>query len=692
MKKYVVGIDVGGTFTDAVIYNEVDGKIHRTKVLTTAQDQSIGVLKAFKQFYEDLDIDSTEIRRFNHGYTVGINAALTRTGAKTGLLCTKGHREKLDSGGLDRPFDVASLYNPYWQRPHQVSPIVPRRYRREITERMREDGVPLVTLSEEDVRREVEFLRSEGIQSIAVCFINSYQAPDHEERVREIIEQIFPEAYVQTSSIHPVAGELKRTWIVTLDAYCGPAINTYLERLKFRMAQEIGFDSEIFIMQMGGGLRTIDTIVKAPVNTLQSGPVAGMLGSEYYSRAVLDGKDLVCFDVGGTSTDIGLVKETKADVTTDWEVENSIPCAIPAVDVRSIGAGGGSLIIVDDMGSLRVGPESAGSRPGPACYKLGGTQPAVTDACVAMGLIQPELFLDGKMGLDKSLAIKALQEVGEKINMDPITLAQGAYEIVTLNIAEAIDKMLISKGLHPKGFSLMAFGAAGPLFGVNTARELSIPEVIVPYFPGGFAALGMLTSRLKAEYSKSPMLKLDAVGPERLNELYKEVESQCIEDLVAQGVAPADIKLERTMCGMYQGQSWDQRVSLPVMAYTQDNFNSIRKSFDDYYDSVFGYKAEEIPIFMTTIGAIAYGPEPSIKLPVIEQGPEKPSSEAIVFYREVFLDRKAYKEVPFYDRFKLKAGNRIHGPAIIDDHLSTIVVNEGAVANVDSYGNLIIKV
>ncbi|MBI5921816.1 MAG: hydantoinase/oxoprolinase family protein [Betaproteobacteria bacterium] len=692
MKKYVVGIDVGGTFTDAVIYNEVDSTLHRTKVLTTAGDQSIGVLKAFQEFYKDLDIDSTEIRRFNHGYTVGINAALTRTGAKTGLLCTKGHREKLDSGGLDRPFDVNTLYNPYWQRPHQIRPIVPRRYRREIAERIREDGSVILSLSEEDVRREVEFLRSEGVESISICFINSYLAPKHEERVKEIVQEIFPEAYVQTSQIHPVAGELKRTWIVTLDAYCGPAINTYLQRLKFRMNEEISYNGEIFIMQMGGGLRTVETIVQAPVNTLQSGPVAGMLGSEYYSRSVLGGKDLVCFDVGGTSTDIGLVKENKADVTTDWELENSIPCGIPAVDVRSIGAGGGSLIIVDEMGSLRVGPESAGSKPGPACYRLGGIQPAVTDACVAMGLIQSELFLDGKMKLDKSLAIQALKNVGDKINMDPITLAQGAYEIVTLNIAEAIDKMLISKGLHPKGFSLMAFGAAGPMFAVNTARELSIPEVVVPYFPGGFAALGMLTSRLKAEHAMSPMEKLDAIGPDRLNALYKEIEESCIKDLEYQGVARKDIKLERIQCGMYQGQSWDQRVSVPVETYTEMNFHGLRKAFDDYYDTVFGYKAEEIPIFLTTIGAIAYGPEPKIQLPQIAAGTEKPPSDAIVFHRELFLDRKTYKEAPFYDRFKLKAGNQIHGPAVIDDHLSTIVVNEGAVASVDSYGNLIIKV
>lgn len=690
-KKYIVGIDVGGTFTDALIYNEQDCELHRAKVLTTADDQSIGTLRAFKELFSDLGIDGSQVRRFNHGYTVGINAALTRTGSKTALLCTKGHREKMDSGGMARPFDEGVLYNPSWQRPHQVSPIVPRRYRREIPERLRENGEVLVQLDEDAVRKEVEFLKNEGIESIAICFINSYVDLKHEERTKEIVKEVFPSAYVQTSQIYPVAGEAKRTWAVVLDAYCGPKINTYLDRLKFRMQEEIGYTDDIYVMQMGGGLSTSDAILESPVITLQSGPVGGMLGSEYYSQHILEAKNLVCIDVGGTSSDIGLIREGKVEITRNWELDYSIPYAMPTVDVRSIGAGGGSLIIVDEMGSLRVGPESAGSKPGPACYGLGGTQPAVTDACVAMGLVQPELFLGGKMALAKDAALKALMDVGNKIKMSPIVLAQGAYELVTINIAKAVEKTMTSKGLHPAGYSLMGFGAAGPLFAASVARELGIKETVIPYFPGGFAALGMLTSRLKTEHSVSPMTDLETFGPDQLNEILREIEDTCISDLVKQGVAREDIVLERTLCGMYHGQSWDQRVNVPVEKYDHSNFTKIRKFFDDHYNNVFGYKAEELKVFLTTVSAIAYGPYPNINLPKIEIGNATPDKNATLFVREVHLDRKTYKEVPFYDRFKLKANNEIAGPAVIDDKLSTIVVNEGTTAHIDEFGNVIIK-
>lgn len=691
-KGFVAGIDVGGTFTDAVIYDEERSKLYRTKVLTTADDQSIGTVGALQRLFTDLDIDAGRLRRFNHGYTVGINAALTRTGAKSGLLCTKGHRENMDSGGMGRPFDEGVLYNPYWQRPHQVNPIIPRRYRREIAERLGEAGNTLLELQDDEIRREVRFLKGEGVESIGVCFVNAYVDRRHEERAIRIIEEEFPGAYVQSSKIYPVAGELKRTFVVALDVYCGPKINTYLERLKSRMAEEIGYTDEIYIMQMGGGLATREMIVEAPVCTLQSGPVAGMLGSEFYARKILDTDNLICIDVGGTSTDIGLVREGSAEVTRDWELDYSIPYAMPTIDVRSIGAGGGSLIVVDEMGSLRVGPESAGSKPGPACYGLGGTEPAVTDACVAMGIIQPELFLEGRMNVDRGKALEALGRVAARIDMDPLLLAQGAYELVTLNIAEACEKALISRGLHPQGYSLMGFGAAGPMFAVSVARELSIPEVVIPYFPGGFAALGMLTSRLKVQHAVSPMSELAALGPERLNAVVDQIEQACIEDLVRQGIKRADVVLERTLCGMYRGQSWDQQVPVAVERYDDANFGAIRGYFDRHYDQVFGYQAQELPIFLTTVRAMAYGPYPDVVLPNIEKGGDTPDAAAVIMRRDLHMDRETHRNVPFYDRFALKAGNLIPGPAIIDDRLSTIVVNKATHARIDDYGNVIVDI
>ncbi|MGB8881379.1 MAG: hydantoinase/oxoprolinase family protein, partial [Solirubrobacteraceae bacterium] len=365
-----VGVDVGGTFTDAVRVDEESGEVTRTKVLTTAADQSEGTLSALQRLVED----PGSVASFHHGYTVGLNAALTRNGAPTGLLVTAGHRDTVDHGRVWRPFDL-NLYDPTWERPHQARPIVQRRLRREVPERMRENGEVLQPLDEDATRRELEFLKSEGVEAVGICFMNAYEHPEHEQRVREIVAEVMPEAYVQSSEIWPLAREFERTFIVMLDAYTGPPVVRYLDRLQRRLT-EAGFDSRVEIMQMDGGLRSIGSVKRAPVYTLQSGPVAGLLGAETYSRELLDGRDLVCLDIGGTSSDLGVILDGHAEVTNEWELEHAIPLSITTLDVRSIGAGGGSLISVDEVGSLNVGPESAGSDPGPACYGRGGQVPA----------------------------------------------------------------------------------------------------------------------------------------------------------------------------------------------------------------------------------------------------------------------------------------------------------------------------
>lgn len=676
------GVDVGGTFTDAV-FLQPDGTIKRGKVLTTADDQSKGTVEALRQVVDD----PSELTSFHHGYTVGINAALTRRGAKAGLLATAGHRDLLDIGRLWRPFDDP-LYDPTWQRPHEANPIISRRHRREIPERMREDGEILVALDEDATRQELELLRADGVEAIAISFMHGHQHPAHEERVRELVAEVMPEAYVQTSEIWPVSGEFERAFVVALDAYTGPPVVSYIAKLEQRLADE-GFEVGIDIMQMNGGLRSSASVRERPVFTLQSGPVAGLLGAQYYSRELLDRRSLVCLDIGGTSTDLGVIRDGDAEVTNEWELEHAIPLAITTLDVRSIGAGGGSLIQVDEVGSLRVGPESAGSKPGPACYGLGGTTPAMSDAYVTMGLLQPNLFLGGEMQLDRDKAIEAMDVVGARLGLSAERLAHGAWDIMNTNIAAAVRAMTINRGLDPRDCSLFPYGGAGAMHAVSVARELSIPEVIVPYFPGGFSAFGMIVSRKRVEYSAAVMEPLQVLGASGMNEAIERISAQCVSDLIGQGVAAEDVELSVAYYGMYGGQSWDSRVPIHQSRLVDDDIARLTDEFHAFYLDRFGYKAEDMPIIVTSVAVTGSAPAPSITLPEGEErAPSGSLEEAVIQRSRLYLDHQWHEDVPFYDRAKLVLGDEIAGPAMIDDRLGTITVNGGANARVGKVGTL----
>ncbi|MFN8217855.1 MAG: hydantoinase/oxoprolinase family protein [Solirubrobacterales bacterium] len=684
-----VGIDVGGTFTDAVRIDDETGEITRTKVLTTAHDQSEGTLAALQRLVDD----PADVGAFHHGYTVGLNAALTRTGAKTGMLVTAGHRDTMDHGRVWRPFDE-NLYDPTWRRPHQERPMVERRLRREVPERMRENGEVLLDLDEQATREELEFLKREGVESVGVCLLNAYEHPAHEKRVREIVAEVLPDAYVQSSEIWPLAREFERTFVVALDAYTGPPVVRYLERLERRL-EEAGFETRVEIMQMDGGLRTSPSVRQAPVYTLQSGPVAGLLGAEGYSRELLDGRNLVCLDIGGTSSDLGVVIDGQAEVTNEWELEHAIPLAITTLDVRSIGAGGGSIIGLDEVGSLKVGPESAGSDPGPACYGRGGEDPAMTDAYVTMGLLQPQLFLGGEMELNPGAALEALSRVAEPLKMDAVELAQGAYSIANVTIAAALARMTTHRGYDPREFSLFGYGAAGPMHAVSVARELGIDEVVIPYFPGGFSAYGMVASRTRVEYSEATMSTLEGLGADGLNAAIDRQVARCLEDLSAQGLGEDEVTIEAAYYGMYTGQGEDNRLSLPGTKVADADLARIAEDFHSFYDRRFGYRAPEIPIFVSSVSVVGYGKQRPLTLPSSGDLTDDDGSgveRALILRETLHLDGGSHPDSSFYDRNLLRDGDEVAGPAVIDDHLGTIVVNPGATARVVSHGTLRIEV
>lgn len=683
--RYRLGIDVGGTFTDAVLVDTQSGKVERGKVLSTPDDPSKGTMQALDSF--GVPVDS--IGFFCHGSTVGINALIQRRGAKVALICTQGTRDMLDMGRLRRPYGD-DLYDPTWMRPHQANPIVPRRHIREVAARMLYDGSVYIDLDEDAARREIEFLRDEGVEAVAVCLLHAWKNLAHEERLVELIREVHPQAYVQWSGLRPVYGEYSRTLSVVLDAYTGPLIVRYLGRLAEALSRA-GFPGEVLIMQMNGGLRTLsETVADFPAYTIESGPVAGALGAEYFARSFLETNNLVCMDIGGTSTDIAFVVEAKAEVTEEWQFEFNVPLGMPAIDVRSLGAGGGSIIGVDDIGTLRVGPESAGAMPGPAAYGRGGQLPTITDAYVVLGWVQPQLFLRGELELDAEAAHAAMKGLARQLRLDPVELGAGAIQLMNVHIENEISKMAFERALDLRDFSLLAYGGAGPIHAAHVARSLGLADAIIPFFPGGFSALGMVTAPVKAERAVSVIEPLVGLGAQRLSEILRGLEERVVQDLGRQSVAAADIRFESAMYGMYEGQSFDNRVMLPAgrRSLSDEDVAVWVEDFHHLYERVYGYSAREMGIVITTVTVTGLGPQVGIPLPEQELGPPEPHAEAIELRATMFVDGEFRDGVPFYIRDRLAAGNVVDGPAVIDDGLSTVLVPTGAHARIDRFGGI----
>jgi N-methylhydantoinase A len=682
-RRYQLGVDVGGTFTDAFMVDLETSEVSRTKVLSTPADQSLGTIEAI----ESLGISPAEIDTFCHGSTVGINALLERKGVKTGLICSEGTRDLLDIGRLRRPYGD-NLYDPTWTRPHLARPIVPRRYVREVTGRMLADGSVYVELEEEQVRAEVEFLRDEGIESIAICLLHANLNDDHERRVVQLVREIHPDAYVQSSSVRPVVGEYARTLAVVIDAYTGPLIQRYLRGLADRL-RERGYEGEVLMMQMNGGVRTIArTAEHFPAYVIQSGPVAGVLGAQYYATEMEDRSNLICMDIGGTSTDIGLVIDGESKITENWEFEFNLPLGAPSVDVRSFGAGGGSIIAIDEMGTLAVGPRSAGADPGPACYGRGGTEPALSDAYVALGIIDPDRFVAGGMELDREAAIAALTRVGEPVGLTPQQLAAGAIELVNAEIEGELRSFAFEAALDLREFSLLAYGGAGPVHAAAVAERMGMREAIIPFFPGGFSALGMVHAPLKVEHARSVLRPVEEIGPERLAEIFDDLEKQAVDDLVAQGLSPDQVRLDRSLYGMYSGQSFENRLPLPPAegaAVTAESLAAWKEDFHTFYDRIYGYSAPEMEIVAVTAAVVGIGPAREIPMVEDQAGATTGSRTESI---EICLDGRTTRSVPLVDRDGLASGSVVEGPAVIDDGLSTILVTEGWEAGVDPQGNI----
>lgn len=674
------GIDVGGTFTDVVGVNRETGETREHKVLTTKPDLEQGVIAALRE----TGVPIEEVGEIVHGHTSGINAVLSRTGARVALLATAGHRDLLDIGRQDRQFGP-EFYDPSWLRPHQARPIVKRQDRYGITERVGWDSTQVLPLDENQIRTVARELREKGIDAVAVCFLNSYITQEHEQRAADIVREELPEAYVQTSALYPVTKEHERTATVALDAYVGPIVTRYLQRLVEGL-DKTGYTGSLWIMTMNGGIGTVTETSKAPVFQLVSGPVGGVNGAVHLARTS-NNPNLLTMDVGGTSTDIAVVQNGEPPMTDLWSIENGLTMTMPVLDIHSVGSGAGSIIHIDAVGNLRVGPQSAGSAPGPACYGRGGTQPTLTDACVALGILQPDLFAGGALTLNVDLAREALATVADQLGMGVDELADAAYRLACSDIAGSIRSISTYRGLDVRDFGLLAFGAAGPMVADRVARELGARKVLVPSSPGEFSAFGLLTSDLRVTRARSPLTTLNDHDPNALEAAYAEMERDIIEDLGRQGVSAESVEFERAFFAMYRGQTWDNRLPLQSGPIDSGTIEAMLRQVHDLYEHRYGFSAEEIPVLVTTLEVTGVSRRPEMASFHAPTAGTSTDPQRRVALRLAGVE---HPDSPVYTRVQLAGGMTVSGPAIIVEAYATTVVNAGSTASVTDTGELLL--
>jgi N-methylhydantoinase A len=676
---WVVGIDVGGTFTDIIGLNRSTGEVRDGKVLSTVQQEE-GVLESLAAIGVEID----QVAEIVHGHTVGINALLSRTGERTGLIATRGHRDLLDIGRMHREFGDR-FYDPTWVRPHQERPIVARESRFGVAERLRHDGTTLLPLDEDAVRRAARELAAQGAKSVAVCLMNAYVNSAHEQRAAEIVAEELPDAYVQTSALYPVTKEHERTATVALDAYVGPAVVGYLNRLMTRL-EDGGYTGTLWIMMMNGGVATFADAGRAPVFQLVSGPVGGVSGSVKLANEC-GSSNLLTIDVGGTSTDVAAIRGGATPLTDLWTLETGLTLTMPLVDVESIGSGAGSIIRPNALGNIAVGPASAGSNPGPVCYQRGGTEPTLTDACAALGVLQPDLFANGAIELDVEASLKALEETGSQWGMSAIELAAAAYEIACQDIAAKVRSISVYRGLDVREFALQPSGSAGPMLADRVAQILGTGKVIVPRSPGQFSALGLLRSDLMVTRAQSIMAPLAGGSAAAIEESFIALQDRIREELKTQGVDVDRIRFDRAVFAMYRGQTWDNRMPIPTGALTPETVDGLVDAFNAFYQESYGFSAPEIPVVVSTVEVTAV---------IARDGAvfDLTADEGESFLRTTQLTVPGTTEpveVPIHVRERIKPGERITGPALVAEKFATSVVLPGHEAQVDDDLNLIIE-
>ena len=686
----LIGADVGGTNTDIILANTDENKFSIHKIPTTSPDPTVGMINGIEELCAQAGLSLARVDHIFHGTTVATNAALEHKGARTGMITTRGYRDILHIGRHQRPQNYSIMQDIPWQ----MKPFVHRRHRKVVTERLIPPlGDVLTPLDEEEAREQIRVLKSEGVESIAVCFLFSYLNPAHENRVRQLVEEEYPEAFVTTSAdVSPQFREFERFTTTCLNAFLGPKVTAYIDELSNRL-KEAGSTTELHIMTSNGGVTTPRAISRKPVNTLLSGPAAGVLGGEWVARQTKR-ENLITLDVGGTSADIGII--TPRGIVEASARDTRIagfPVMIPMIDVHTIGAGGGSIAYVDTGDAFRVGPRSAGSMPGPACYGNGGEEPTVTDANLVLGRLDKDHFLGGGMDIYPHQSFKVLESLMDSLGMDVYEAAEGVSTILASNMANAIRSRTIQRGHDPRQFVLAAFGGAGPLNAVEVARHLQIPEVIIPLYPGITSALGLLTTDLKYDFMLTEFMLSNEMRLEKLCRDITDLESAAHEQLHRDGLPDDRIRFLRSLDLRYLGQGYELRITIPPGPLDEKTLQSIWADFHQLHISEYGHHFPENPIEVVNLRITGIGAMPPLSQPRFDN-PYRDLDEAWLKSAETYFRVDgSLKKLPteFFERSRIPIGAAITGPAVIFQKDSTTVLPPGSRAVVDESGNILIN-
>jgi N-methylhydantoinase A len=704
-----VGVDIGGTFTDLLLIG-ADGRAVIGKTLTTPGDPSLAVETALRQALGDgstglttggstsltaLSPSKRGLARANergtlvHGTTLVTNAIIERKGAPTALLMTAGFRDALEIGRENR----YELYDLNLEFPR---PLAPRYLRFDVPERIASDGSVLVPLDESFTYRLVSELRDKGIRAIAVCYLNSFRNPAHERRTAEIIKEIAPEIRVSLSSeVVAEIREYQRASTTVANVYVQERVANYLEELRLRL-DRLTFKGSFFVMLSSGGIATAETAARFPVRLLESGPAAGALAAAYLgARAGFS--DLLSFDMGGTTAKLCAVEDGKPLKAHEFEVDrvyrfrkgSGLPVKIPVIDMIEIGAGGGSIARVDALGLLKVGPESSGAEPGPACYGRGGEEPTVTDADLVLGYLDAHYFLGGQMKLDVEAARRALSHLAERLRLSIEQVAWGVHQIVGENMANAARAHLGERGKDPRRMPLYAFGGAGPVHGYRVAEILHLPALISPFGAGVGSTFGLLAAPLAFDFVRSAYSRLDHMDWSAANALLVEMAGNGRAVLEQSGLSSCDIHYERIADMRYVGQGHEVSVPLPDGRLNEKHLENIQSGFEQVYRSLYGRKGPDVPLEVINWRVVASGPKPvtDFRLPQNSNGREALKGKR----RAYFPEHDGYIETPVYDRYALAPGASFSGPAIVEERESTLIVGARGRARVDEHLNIVVE-
>jgi len=682
-----IGVDIGGTFTDLVLVDETTGAVRVGKLLTTPKEPAQAVEQGVAALLHEAGRAPATVGAVIHGTTLATNALIERKGARTGLLTTAGFRDALEIGREGR-YDMYDLFI------DPPAPLVPRQLRLEVTERMLADGSVLTPLDASSAREAIGALVTQGVEAIAICLLHAYRNPAHERALADLVAEVAPGLPVSRSSeVVPEIREFERTSTTVANVYVMPLMARYLADLE-RKIHDLGVPGRLYIMLSSGGIATPEMARRAPIRLVESGPAAGALAAARLARQAGESR-MLSFDMGGTTAKACVIDKGEPLVAREFEVARAdrfkkgsgLPIRVPVVEMIEVGAGGGSIARIDSLGLLKVGPDSAGADPGPACYALGGREPTVTDADLVLGYLDPDFFLGGRMRLDVEAARGAIEErVARPLDFGVTEAAWGIHRVVNENMAAAARIHGIERGKDLRAYPLFAFGGAGPVHAWQVGRILRVPRVLVPFGAGAISAYGLLVAPLAFDFVRTAPQRLDAADWPRINALFTEMEAEGRAILREAGLGDPEMRFRKSAEMRYVGQGHEVEVDVPAGALGPESLAALTRDFEAAYVALYSRTPMGVAIEALNWRVVVTGPPPDLSLDSVTRHETGVDSSAVVKKTRpaYFPEAAGYVDTPVYDRYRLTPGMRFDGPAIVEERESTIVIGPGARIMVDS--------